>query len=430
MKKLFALLLAFVNLVCFSCGQDNPADDVAVSESEETAEPETEIEEVTSEPETAQNEVSDFVGKWQGVKIIEDGEESDIYEDIPVYAYYQIEFFEDGSVKFGETTAKIAGHENSWRWNRMENSTEIEFFDSEDDENKSILTFDGDYLVYEDRYEDHYDILYLERVDKFTPYSPEEVITTENVTHEYIDADPTAFLGKWETRELTVDSDKQYLMGMSLIEVCQLEIYDDNTAVISGKEITGAKSFVDCEWGMVSENELELVDVNGKNILFTLDGNYLVCNVESIVVALGRVDEFTPEQSEEKTETSTSYELTNEKVIGKWQGFYMIDENNEKVTDDAVSMIYQFEFNEDGTVSFGELLTEYHNDDDVYKWEISGNNINVFNSDDEINVFNYRGIEYHKEDLNCCDYKYCLIYNYDGKEICLEKVDEFIPVHQ
>lgn len=410
MKKLSALLLA-LSLVCCSCGQDNPADDIAENTTEAVTETTTE-------------ETIDFVGKWQGIKIIEDGEESDVFQNMPVWAIYQIELCEDGSVKLGETTAEIAGHENSWRWNRTENSTEIEFFDSENTDDINTLTFDGNYLVYEESSA----ILYLEKVDEFTPYNPEEA-TTENVTHEYIDADPTVFLGKWETRGLTVDSDKQYLMGKPLMNVCQFEIYDDNTAVISGKEITGAESFVDCEWGMVSENELELVDVNGKNLLFTLDGNYLVCNVDKITVSLGRVDEFTPEQSEEKTETSASYELTSEKVIGKWQGFYMIDENNEKVTDDAVSMIYQFEFNKDATVSFGELLTEYHNDD-VYKWEISGNNINVFNSDDEINVFNYRGIEYHKEDLNCCDYKYCLIYNYDGKEICLEKVDEFIPVHQ
>lgn len=418
MKKLLALLLACVSFTCFSCGQDNPADDVLETDAEIS------VEEVISEPETEKNEVSDFVGKWQGIKIIEDGEESDVFQNMPVWAIYQIELCEDGSVKLGETTAEIAGHENSWRWNRTENSTEIEFFDSENDYDINILTINGNYLVYEESG----DILYLEKVYEFTPYQSEEE-TTENVTHEYVDADPTVFLGKWETRELTVKSDKQYLMGEPLMNVCQLEIYDDNTAVISGKEITGAESFVDCKWDMVSENELELVDVNGKNLLFTLDGNYIVCNVDSIVVSLGRVDEFTPEQSEEKTETSASYELTSEKVIGKWQGFYMIDENNEKVTDDAVSMIYQFEFNKDATVSFGELLTEYHNDD-VYKWEISGNNINVFNSDDEINVFNYRGIEYHKEDLNCCDYKYCLIYNYDGKEICLEKVDEFIPVHQ
>lgn len=283
MKKLSALLLA-LSLVCCSCGQDNPAGDVPETTAEISAEG------VIAEPETEQNEVSDFVGKWQGVKIIEDGEESDELFDMPMWAVYQIELCEDGSVKFGETTAEIVGHENSWRWNRTSNDTEIEFFDSEDDYDIITFTFDGNYLTCEDS-----DVtIYMEKVDEFTPYQIEEE-TTEKITHEYINADPTVFLGKWETQELTVNSDKQYLMGEPLMNVCQLEIYDDNTAVISGKEITGAEAPMTYTWGIVSETEIELVDDNGNIVFFTLDGDYLVDTEKDITVSLGRVEEFETE---------------------------------------------------------------------------------------------------------------------------------------
>ncbi|MDE6780737.1 MAG: hypothetical protein K2J40_04670 [Ruminococcus sp.] len=389
MKKIAALILA-LSLVCCSCGQDNPADDIT----ENTTEAVTE---------TVTDEVFDFVGKWQGVKIIEDGEELYIYDDIPIYACYQIELCEDGSVKLGETTAEIADHENSWRWNRTSKSTEIEFFDSEDDYDISTLTLDGGYLVY---YEDSDDILYMEKVDEFTPYQPIEE-TTEKVTHEYISADPTAFTGKWEARKLTVRKDKLYLMSETLMEVCQLEIYDDYTAVISGVEISGSETPVTYTWGIVSETEIELVDDNGNIVFFTMDGDYLVCTVNKITVSLGRVDEFTPKESEDiEDSVITSF-------VGKWQGEYAVDENGEKITDDAIPILYQFEFNEDGTLSFGEFLAEVYDKGD-YTWEVADSHtitLHYFGSEEDINL-SFNG-EY-------------LVYS-DYKDIYLARVDEFTP---
>lgn len=405
MKKLSALLLA-LSLVCCSCGQDNPADDIAENTTEAVTETTTE-------------ETIDFVGKWQGIKIIEDGEESDVFQNMPVWAIYQIELCEDGSVKLGETTAEIAGHENSWRWNRTENSTEIEFFDSENTDDINTLTFDGNYLVYEESSA----ILYLEKVDEFTPYNPEEA-TTENVTHEYIDADPTAFLGKWETRELTVDSDKQYLMGKPLMNVCQFEIYDDHTAVISGAEIVGSEKFLVCEWGMVSETELELLDVNGKNLLFTLDGNYLVCNVDSIVVSLGRVEEFTPKQPKEKITENITHEyieITDPAILyGKWQGEYMIDENGDKIISDAIPMIYQFDFHEDGTLSFGEVLSEAYDAGD-YTWEVT-------DSYTVATHYVYSTEDTDEDETIYFDGEHLIYSEGEYNDVYLEKVDEFIPV--
>lgn len=406
MKKLSALLLA-LSLVCCSCGQDNPADDIAENTTEAVTETTTE-------------ETIDFVGKWQGIKIIEDGEESDVFQNMPVWAIYQIELCEDGSVKLGETTAEIAGHKNSWRWNRTENSTEIEFFDSENTDDINTLTFDGNYLVYEESSE----ILYLEKVDEFTPYNPEEATTTENVTHEYIDADPTVFLGKWETRGLTVDSDKQYLMGKPLMNVCQFEIYDDHTAVISGAEIVDSEKFLVCEWGMVSKTELELLDVNGKNLLFTLDGNYLVCNVDSIVVSLGRVEEFTPKQPKEKITENITHEyieITDPAILyGKWQGEYMIDENGDKIISDAIPMIYQFDFHEDGTLSFGEVLSEAYDAGD-YTWEVT-------DSYTVATHYVYSTEDTDEDETIYFDGEHLIYSEGEYNDVYLEKVDEFIPV--
>lgn len=406
MKKLSALLLA-LSLVCCSCRQDNPADDIAENTTEAVTETTTE-------------EVFDFVGKWQGVKIIEDGEESYEFQGMPVWAIYQIELCEDGTIKFGEITAEIAGHEKSWRWNRMSSSTEIEIFDSENTDDINTLTFDGNYLVYEESS----DILYLEKVDEFAPYNPEEATTTENVTHEYIDADPTAFLGKWETRGLTVDSDKQYLMSEPLMEVCKLEIYDDHTAVISGAEIVGSEKFLVCEWGMVSETELELLDVNGKNLLFTLDGNYLVCNVDSIVVSLGRVEEFTPKQPKEKITENITHEyieITDPAILyGKWQGEYMIDENGDKIISDAIPMIYQFDFHEDGTLSFGEVLSEAYDAGD-YTWEVT-------DSYTVATHYVYSTEDTDEDETIYFDGEHLIYSEGEYNDVYLEKVDEFIPV--
>lgn len=512
MKKLLALLLACISLSCVSCGHDEetPADDVSEITTEITTEEET-----TEEEKNEDEEVSPFVGKWQGVKLIEDGEESDKLDDIPMWAAYQIELREDGSVAFGETTAELVNHKITWGW-RKTSDTQGEFFNDDDDYDIYVLTLDEDYLIMTN--EDSNDQLYLERVDEFTPYQLEEE-TTEKTTHEYIeDADPTAFIGKWECRKLTTNQKKQYLMNSPIEEICQLEIYDDHTAVISGVEVVGAEKFVVCDWGIVSENEIELTDNNGRIVFFTLDGDYLVDTEKDITVSLWRVDEFTPVKTDnnlfvgkwecekividgkETTEESGTpvrlcyhielredgsvdfdgtvaepvaseikwRRLTNSTEIemfsnsdddsfvavldgdyliinddedsytqlyfikvdeftqketdtdptvfyGKWQGEYMIDENGEKITDNAIPMLYQFEFNEDGTLSFGEVLTEFHEGDSGYTWEVA---------DSRTITLYYSGSE---EDINIAFNGEYLVYSEDT-DVYLAKVDEFMPL--
>ncbi|MCM1505595.1 MAG: hypothetical protein NC177_00445 [Ruminococcus flavefaciens] len=506
MKKLLALLLACVSLTCFSCGQDTPADEISESTTE-----------TTTESATEQEEISEFVGKWQGVKIIEDDVEYTEFMDIPMYAYYQFELCEDGFIKFGETTSRLVTSE--WKWHEI-SSTEIEVCDNYDD--ISVMTLDGEYLVFEQ----YGNVLYFEKVEEFTPYEEE---TTERTSHDYIEADPTAFIGQWEIKKLTVNGKKQYLMSEPFTDVCSLEIYDDGTAVILGVEVTGDENPVNCTWGMVSGNEMELTGDNGSIIPLTLDGDYLtfenkdikisfmktnesvadvtendfvgkwqgmkivtdgeecteiidmpvyamyqfeLCedgsvkfgeNISSLIennitmgwheissteielyreedieyvevfrldgeylvfedsgdfLYLERVDEFMPyeyeeEDHEEKTNVVVN-DLTPEMLIGKWQGMYT----------DASAMIYQFEFNEDGTVSFGEVLAEYHEGDGIYKWEISGNDVNIISADGEQEVFNYRYVESDEEN------PHRLTYNHDGDKRILEKVDEFDTTYQ
>lgn len=236
MKKLI-ILLVIVFMICVSCRNDR---------------------------------MSQFVGKWQGVKIITDGEEWDELSNIPVYALYQIELCEDGSVKFGEVASERIT--DTWNWREISDNTEIELYSNYDIE---VFTLDGDVLVYSESEND--DTLYLEKVSEFAPYVeiPEE--TTENTTHEYINTNPTAFIGDWKSIKISVPQKKQYIItDYSLEDVFRLTINDDHTAFVSGVEISGFENPVTYTWGMVSGTKIELVSDNGSIILLSLDNDGLL----------------------------------------------------------------------------------------------------------------------------------------------------------
>ncbi|MDE6538621.1 MAG: hypothetical protein K2K66_00375 [Ruminococcus sp.] len=237
MKKLI-ILLVIVFMVCVSCRNDK---------------------------------MSQFVGKWQGVKIITDGEEWDELSGIPVYALYQIELCEDGSVKFGEVASERIT--DTWNWREISDNTEIELYSNDDD--IEVFTLDGDGLVYSESENDG--TLYLEKVNEFAPYVeiPEETI--ENTTHEYINTDPTAFIGDWKSIKISVPQKKQYIItDYSLQDVFRLTINDDHTAVVSGIEISGSENPVTYTWGMVNYTEIELFNDNGSIILLSLDNDGLL----------------------------------------------------------------------------------------------------------------------------------------------------------
>ncbi len=125
------------------------------------------------------------------------------------------------------------------------------------------------------------------------------VETTEITTHEYIDADATAFIGKWECEKILVDGEEIHdLMGMPVYSLYQYDIMEDGTAGLSDSlmAIATEDDVFDYTWGLISENEIEIVGANGTVIQFTLDGDYLV-NISSesnTETYLKKVEEFTP----------------------------------------------------------------------------------------------------------------------------------------
>ncbi|MDE6092826.1 MAG: hypothetical protein K2G14_07000, partial [Ruminococcus sp.] len=122
----------------------------------------------------------------------------------------------------------------------------------------------------------------------------------QNTSHEYLDdADPTAFLGKWECEKIIVNGEEMAdVMGMPVYAVYQYDIMENGTVGMSDSlmEIATEEDNFDYTWGMISETEIEIVNPDGKTMPFTLDGDYLV-DVDSdsgMEIYLKKVDEFTP----------------------------------------------------------------------------------------------------------------------------------------
>lgn len=278
-----------------SCGdekEESSANDTSVSESgeeETTTEEATEAvtEEETTEPETEDEEVSQFVGKWQGVKIVEDGEESDIYEDVPVYALFQIEFYEDGSVDIGGfTSEKVQPTDALWSWTKT-NDTQVELFSDDDD--MFVITLDGDYLIMDNEYRQ----IYFERVDEFTPYQSDE--ETELPTHEYLeDADKTPFVGKWQGEKVEFEGETVTdVMGLPVSVLYQFDIREDGTVALGEGLLSIIGEAPSFTWGVISEDEIEIVNLAEEDVtVLKLDGDKLVGEEDGEVSYLAKVDEF------------------------------------------------------------------------------------------------------------------------------------------
>lgn len=128
----------------------------------------------------------------------------------------------------------------------------------------------------------------------------DETSAPEKTTHEYIeDADKTPFLGKWECEKLVVDGQEMTnLMGLPLYAVFQLEVKEDGTAIMAETmaELSDSEEAVTYTWGVVSDNEMEIVDPDDNVMLFVLEDDYLVGTEEGYdeQLYLAKVDEFTP----------------------------------------------------------------------------------------------------------------------------------------
>lgn len=124
----------------------------------------------------------------------------------------------------------------------------------------------------------------------------------ETPTYEFIeDADKTAFLGKWECEKMIIEGEEATeLMGLPLYAVYQIEVMDDGTAVMgeSLNDINESEEDVSvtCEWGVVSDTEMAIINEVGYAMLFTLEDGYLVVEEEGYdqQIYFKNVEEFTP----------------------------------------------------------------------------------------------------------------------------------------
>lgn len=135
----------------------------------------------------------------------------------------------------------------------------------------------------------------------------------EVVTHEYIDADATAFIGKWECEKMVVEGEEMTdFMGIPVYAMFQLEIKDDNTASMAENmaEYNDTEEGMTYTWGMVSETEIEISNETGA-MLLTMEGDKLVGTEEGYdeQIYFAKVDEFTPFDFEE---FMNSFELGEE----------------------------------------------------------------------------------------------------------------------
>lgn len=213
MKKLLALLMACTTITCAfaSCGDNDDesstsgessvsqaateAETDAATEAETTTEAVTEEEtteavtESDAEEETTGEEdgglvagdteftthaiIEDadktaFIGKWQGEKVEYDGEVVDNVMGLPVYALFQYEFKEDGTVALGETLTQMTGMEITGITWGVIGENEIEVVNAEQ-QTSNVFKLDGDYLIAEEQGQ----VTYLAKVDDFTPFDLE-----------------------------------------------------------------------------------------------------------------------------------------------------------------------------------------------------------------------------------------------------------------
>lgn len=167
MKRLFALLTACTAITCVfaSCGdkkEESSANDTSVSEST-SAETVTE----TTDESSQNSDVTDssFVGKWECSKLVANGEELDELAGLPIYAVFQYDVREDGTVELPESLMEISDQENpvSYTW-KSKSDNEIEIVGSND--SSIVYSLENGQLVNISGTEE----IYLDKVDEFKDF--------------------------------------------------------------------------------------------------------------------------------------------------------------------------------------------------------------------------------------------------------------------
>lgn len=297
MKRLFAILVACTAMTFMfaSCGDEEKESSVSkeqsVSEESDGETTETNDEEVTTqteeseeaEPEQEENaesvtnensENSDslsFLGKWNGVKAVVDGEEVNNISGLPAYVF-QVDFQENGKVLFGDLMTELI-YESDYTWS-MISDNEIEVVDESG--KNALFIIEGDYLV---SIEDGNDKIYLSKVDEFTAFG---------------DADMTAFLGKWEGEKAMVDGEEVTDIDGVPLSAYQFDFQEDGKVLLGDymADNSGSSYYF---YNLLSENEIEMIYDHGDKATFTVDGEYLVGTEEGYdeQIYFVRVDEFT-----------------------------------------------------------------------------------------------------------------------------------------
>lgn len=217
MKRLTALIsaLLLVSGLC-SCGEvDNSEEEetsakTSVSEETETSETETTTISEDEEPEISDSEnlsESEFVGKWEVVKIVMDGE--DVTEmfapDFPAYMYGQLEVKDKGRARMYTLNPSDERNEEVWtsyKW-KMKDDKSAVFHESDLDYDMPVSIEDGFLVFSSDDTQ-----LYFERVDEFhksedTEQNDDtEPTTVQNEDNVVTASDISDFVGKWECFDL------------------------------------------------------------------------------------------------------------------------------------------------------------------------------------------------------------------------------------
>lgn len=182
MKKLLSLLTACTVITCIfvSCGEKKEDSSVSESSVSDTSVSETESSK-TESSETAKENSSDesvvdfkgnkddFIGKWQSVRLVSNGEELQDVAGLPVYAVFQYDICDDGIVKLPDSLMEVADKDNpvNYTW-KFKSDNEIEINGSN---NTSIVyTLKDGQLINADSTEE----IYLEKVDEFEYFNFKE----------------------------------------------------------------------------------------------------------------------------------------------------------------------------------------------------------------------------------------------------------------
>lgn len=156
MKKLLVFLTACAMMsVMFSCGEkeESSAGDSSV------------VQPVTHEYDESVDK-SIFVGKWECCRLVVNGNETTSYRGIPIYAVFQYNVLEDGTVTLPDSLMEVADPNNpvNYTWGAI-SDTEMEIVGS----NGSVVAYKLNDGKLENTDKNSQEI-YLEKVDEFQDF--------------------------------------------------------------------------------------------------------------------------------------------------------------------------------------------------------------------------------------------------------------------